>query len=421
MFWLQLSIVGSHSGNGKYSPRGSSGAGHGGTGGRGLENIFIGAFYGSVFHPSSFGSVGGGGLSPGGGVIKITTTALYLDGNIECKGGLDEKENYGGGSGGSIYINTTFFTGEGVIDASGGPGHDFGGGGSGGRIAVYYHSSSFTGRISAYGGNSSHEAGAAGTIYQHNYDKNLRYLWVSNNNRKPLTTVIDFANLPTDNARTWLPSLINNNYHFDELVLSDGSHLVLESSLNFQTVTVGKLRGFTNKDINSEITGYLHVGTQQNVEIRKSDDILPVHVHVYEGGNLGLPSNIEIKKTTFICDGQLKGIKKLTVSDTTMNFGMNSGSIIRGIVSPRRFVFERVTVKAKGKIIFKNVEFGNVLETNEVLIMAKGLIQARNLTVKSDVMVLNETGKFTVDGQGFDQRVASLEGKNIYFLSLTSD
>ena len=365
----------------------------------------IGAFYGSVFYPSSHGSVGGGGVSPGGGVIKITTSELQMDGNIECKGGLYEKGiNHGGGSGGSIYINTTNFRGDGVIDVSGGPGNGDGGGGSGGRIAVYYHFSSFTGQLTAFGGSSLQEAGAAGTIYQKDYRQNLQYLLVTNNNQKPRTSLVNFANPRKGNARTWLPAHTNDTqYTFDEVTLAGGSHLVMAYNEHDQKMVIGKLSDVKNNDF----TSYLHVGQWQTINVRGSGIIFPVNIHVYKDGRLGLPQRTEIKKTTFNCEGHLMGLKELTVSDTTINFGVDSGSIISDEYVARHFVFERVTINAAGVIVFKNAEYGNVLETSKLEVKAKGLIQARILTIRSDNILVDQTARITVDSQAFAQEAAN--------------
>lgn len=403
MSLFQSNVNGLGRGSGEHSTRGSSGAGHGGTGGRGKGDVNVGTFYGNVFHPTSFGSAGGGGRSPGGGIIKITTRELHVDGSIESKGGFNKNDtNHGGGSGGSIYINTTIFAGEGTVDTSGGSGNYNGGGGSGGRIAVYYEYSSFAGQFAAFGGSSSHEAGAAGTVFQKDYRQNLNYLWVSNKNQKSLTSFVHFTNPSKGNALTWLPSLsIDTYYHFHEVTLTGGSHLAVESSRRVTKMVIGKLR-----DVGRGISSYLHTGQWQNISVRETGVIFPVNIHVYKNGTLGLPASIEVRNTVFNCDGRLRGLKKFAVSEATVNFGVNSGLITDDRFSSGRFVFDEVTVKAAGKILFKNAEQGNVLETMRLVVKAKGSIQARMLTVRSGVIVVEETGRIDVDGQGFEQGAA---------------
>ncbi|KAK3724602.1 hypothetical protein QZH41_005193 [Actinostola sp. cb2023] len=133
------------------------GAGHGGRGGRGKAQHSTGSFYGSVIRPMMYGSTGGGGSTPGGGVLYIKTNKLSLDGSIESDGasGLDGS-SVGGGSGGSVLIETNDVDGSGTIRANGGRGGSGGGGGgSGGRIAIYYKRFEYQGTISAIGGESS--------------------------------------------------------------------------------------------------------------------------------------------------------------------------------------------------------------------------------------------------------------------------
>ena len=137
--------------------------------------------------------------------------------------------NSGGGSGGSILINVTTLEGEGAINASGGDGNGNGGGGSGGRIAVYFYNSAFTGTVTAMGGRSSFEAGAAGTIYRVDVKRNLKYLLVSNGNRAPRSSVVtDFIHPVSDSARTWLPLIGDKRtekYAFDEGICIRGPQI----------------------------------------------------------------------------------------------------------------------------------------------------------------------------------------------------
>ena len=61
-----------------------------------------------------------------------------------------------------------------------------GGGGSGGRLAIYYLDNTYNGDIVAYGGSSSFEPGAAGTVYMESkvMMPPYRSLRVDNNGQK---------------------------------------------------------------------------------------------------------------------------------------------------------------------------------------------------------------------------------------------
>lgn len=79
---------------------------------------------------------------------------LQLDGQINAAGASVEDSHYGGGAGGSIWLQLGALTGNGGINAAGGWSGGPGGGGGGGRVAIYSRSfSGFeTNHISVAGG-----------------------------------------------------------------------------------------------------------------------------------------------------------------------------------------------------------------------------------------------------------------------------
>jgi alpha-tubulin suppressor-like RCC1 family protein len=144
-----------------------SGGSYGGLCGAGQSN-HCRARYGNSLAPVSAGSGGGVGVrgtnfnaGDGGGAVKLVITdSLTIDGNINVNGTNAETvsgtqtTSGGGGSGGSIWVDTNTVSGSGYITAIGGDaGRDGvcdaaasrcgGGGGSGGRIAVYYNTNEF--------------------------------------------------------------------------------------------------------------------------------------------------------------------------------------------------------------------------------------------------------------------------------------
>jgi len=145
---------------------GGSYGGLGGTTGGGNVTRTYGSF--AVPFESGAGSGSSFGFS-GGGVVKITSGSLQLDGSILANGagqGLDD----GGGAGGAIRIHTGAISGIGTIAANGGFARRSGGGG---RIAIYYTQDQMGGGLTAHtsasGGagdfNTPGYAGGAGTIF----------------------------------------------------------------------------------------------------------------------------------------------------------------------------------------------------------------------------------------------------------------
>ena len=159
---------------------GSSGGGHGSNGGQGQAQAYAGGAHDSFLYPTGFGRNGGHALFPhragvGGGrlYLRINHT-LTVDGSVTATGGAWRSVGSGGGSGGSIHIETYTIDGNGEIDASGGAGYGgtwapHGGGGGGGRVALYYMYNFYVGDFINHGGagGSNSEPGGAGTVYLH--------------------------------------------------------------------------------------------------------------------------------------------------------------------------------------------------------------------------------------------------------------
>jgi YD repeat-containing protein len=149
----------------------AGGGGHGGVGGTGNfgSGNAGGISYGSVTEPVSLGSAGGNsnecpGGAGGGAIHLMVAGTLTLNGQITANGTNGTCAHAGGGSGGSIYIQTDTLSGSGSMHADGGAGVNVGGGGAGGRIAVYYSTSSATVQYSVLGGTGA-LAGGEGTTY----------------------------------------------------------------------------------------------------------------------------------------------------------------------------------------------------------------------------------------------------------------
>lgn len=119
-------------GRGKTVANVGTGAGHGGDGGR-TSSSDGGLPYGSVYSPRMSGSGGGNGQGTGGsggGVLDWKVSQRFeLNGLLSARGTNASGLNGGGGSGGSILIETTNMTGHGEISVIGGSGTGFGGGG----------------------------------------------------------------------------------------------------------------------------------------------------------------------------------------------------------------------------------------------------------------------------------------------------
>lgn len=155
----------------------SGGAGHAGAGGQGHQGTLTcpgGNPYGDANSPTALGSGSGRVCNscpelgvPGGGAISIQVAGVFTMDGLVSANGASSVGFTGGGSGGSIWIDSGTFLGAGTFTAHGGSAANppnYAGGGSGGRIAIYYTlEHGFTGTIAADGG-TGYAPGAAGSI-----------------------------------------------------------------------------------------------------------------------------------------------------------------------------------------------------------------------------------------------------------------
>ena len=415
--FLQGAVNGTGVGSGALHSSGSSGAGHGGRGGRGNQQPTTGAFYGDVIMPQTFGSTGGGGQTPGGGVFYLTAKSLTVDGSIEVNGqSATSSSSLGGGSGGSILIDVNDVEGSGFILANGGSGgRAGGGGGSGGRISVHSSVYSFSGVCSAFGGDSPIEVGAAGTIVRLNKGNNYRILEVNNQGRSPsVQEISDFTRLSTDSARTWLPLISFNStqvkilnidlplplypgYRFDELKLGGSAHLALEPHPHRH-----QFHEFTKYvgDFAGNSYGYLHTGPREFVSISQADYYIPANFLVYPSGYLKLPSRVMLHRNSLSLKGYLAGISDLTISLCTLNFGSSSAALTRGRFHTRHFKFDSLSVMYAGLLRMNDTKEQYTLESKNVRVLTGGHILASNLALVASTVSVDESGVISLDGQG---------------------
>jgi hypothetical protein len=245
--------------------------------------------YGSLSNPISLGSGGAGGK--GGGVIKIKVeNKLTLDGKIFCNG--ENNSKYGGGSGGSINIETKNFYGEGenaLISSKGGNGNynTGAGGGGGGRIAIYYNKNDFKGKIEAQGGIG---PGGPGTIYLKDKNKTLGNLIIDNKG------LLQWSNIPSAGT-TEIPT--DNIKNFNNINISS-THFILKE-LNAKKIEISNksiLETKNNSLINIDEIKF----SEKSSLLGLPKNILNVNSKIINLSSSHILANIDIKTETLNID-----------------------------------------------------------------------------------------------------------------------
>ena len=306
---------------------GSSGAGYGGSSGKGSGTTLTGQPHGHLFQPYHLGSAGGGGLESGGqggGKIVIeVSNMLMVDGEIRSEGGNARNYSGGGGSGGTILIDTLQFRGMGNITANGGGRYagGVGGGGSGGRIAIYFRQNvTYWGEYQCHGGHSlgNAEPGGPGLVFIYNVQEEHSTLYINNNNLQTPTEVNlirDYTDITQDRFKGWvMPESSDHrlagtesDYSFDELQIFGNAHLALlpepyEGGCNLHF-----------KHMIGDRTGFIHIGPHQIMDLNRPFLDTPFSSYVYDGGYLGLAPDTFLESVFAHIEGTVDHIHNLTL------------------------------------------------------------------------------------------------------------
>ncbi|XP_038052472.1 uncharacterized protein LOC119725183 [Patiria miniata] len=395
---------------------GGSGAGHGGRGGRSSHQRKTGAAFGHVFEPSHLGCKGGGpnGGRGGGKMVLNIAETLKVDGEVSADGESATGYGNGGGSGGSIWINTNHMQGYGRVTVNGGAGHVSGGyqggGGSAGRIAVYFAlNRTFSGSFEAHGGQAGGQGagvGGPGTMFFYHTGYRHRTLIVNNLGKGPKedeNVIIDYHDLSEDESRAWLlPSSGDHDfagdqqYYFEEFQLYGRAHLAIltdppdsNASIYFENMI-------------GDRTGTLHVGNNQSVDLYRPTIDLPFNVHVYVGGHLGLAPITIVHGVTIFLNGALTYVESLTLHHQG-RFWLNKDGHT-GTLPSGQYEFQLVHVQDDGYIhmISDPVQDPGMNFTVVALqVDGGGLVEGTHLYVHAENITIDAGGQFSADGQGY--------------------
>ena len=288
-----------------------TGAGHASPGG-GIYNgsghvVFSGGnYYDSLYRPTERGSAGGQSPSHnggrGGGVIDLKiATSLLVDGKVTTDGS-DGDSTSGGGSGGTIYIQSQDLEGHGLYTSVGGSGVC---GGSGGRIAFWLDTQIyFFGSYQTTGGAGSSQTdlttGGPGSVYIND----TRY------GRPYHQLILD------NNARSWnhyytLDEADITEYYFDEVHLTRNVSLQLKSSdgINRQ-LTITKIFG--------DRTSRLYFRSKQVAHVEELQSVMksPINLWVDEGARVFLSPIVYmlgIGEIAFMWNGEIVGVRHMRI------------------------------------------------------------------------------------------------------------
>ena len=387
-----------------------------------------GPAYGSVYQPVHLGSGGGNGSGVGGrGGGKMywrNGKGLILDGVITLMGERGRGGNAGGGSGGSLLLETLNLTGFGLVDVGGGQGAGAGGGGGGGRIAVHIRfANKFAGRFRSVGGagGGGTPGGAAGSIYVEETNRGPQYADIKYDAERNRTYVVaSHRRLELDNengdaatyrqhARPHLFTQISedtDSYAFDELVLTRhaNARIGYPDARRHVTVRIERFHG--------DRTGLVHVRSGQRLYSEYSEATgrqtrPPCSFLLDAGGELWMPEAVDVLGTRTVLGGRLVGVANLRIGSganvvflsSAQTAAVENGSFVR-ITTPGNFTFASLSVLRNSLAEFSEIAAELSVTAARVVIKHQGELRINRAAVYSGSAIVESGGVLQLDGRG---------------------
>ena len=381
-------------GSGKVGAVEIGGAGHGGEGG-GSKDL-SGSPYNSLYFPEKSGSRGtvkdgtklGG---KGGGRIHLRVgSQLINDGKLSADGEPANSEG-GGGSGGSILVETYDIEGYGEISSAGGQGSGISSGGSGGLITILSQSKNlFEGDYTVNGGKGgtdTHSAGG-GMVYIRDvrYGKEYHTLLLDNQNLPHKNSTIDEKGKPT--------------HYFNEVHITRNAALHMAENNTGQTIIIDKLFG--------DGSGLVHIHRTQTAFIEYDTTtrkalITGMNYIVDAGAELLVPSIVYIYGHGVYLSGQterrskaifgtLTGVSDLIIGfDGVLYFGNESNTAFK---KDDEYLYETGagevqfgTMELRARSQFKFApDTDATVKSAEINVLFEAMVSAEHIVIQAGIL-----------------------------------
>ena len=323
----------------------------------------------------------------------------------------------GGGSGGSVFIKATNFSGHGLVTTEGGYGSGHGHGGAGGRIAAhigFYRE--YSGEYVAYGGygggSSIHEfsSGAGGTVYFTDSNTGI--------NSKEFVNTTDgivyldgFVKLLIDND--------NRNHEIPTVIMSEfGSHVFELDELEAHNHAVLQMYGDSSELIvhkfQGDRTGLMNIQKDQKMHVEYKESttgytVAPVSYKVEKGTEIVLPSTVIVLGTRTEMAGLMTYVHNLTIAEganlvfysTSQTAFRENGSYVH-MTQPGNISMSHLTIQRGSVATLLETEANLVLNIIKLTIRYEGLMQVNKGTIYSDIGVIESLANLTLAFMGYD-------------------
>ena len=330
-------------------------------------------------------------------------------------------------------MNTYRLTGYGSMVSAGGKGSAYSthaaGGGGGGRIALYFHVnhtfSSF--RYLANGGLAGLdrarcpdcEPGGPGTVYLYHKVHQHSTLLIDNNGApSPRDRYVNWKSIENDGCRAWIlpESGVHTmakksfQFHFDELQIKGNGHFaVLPPSASPGFVFTQNMAANQNYNISlhfrymiGDRTGTVHVGKEQEMDLKRKEIDLPFNTYVYNGGHVGLAPKTVVHGVQIHLAGILSHVVNLTLHHGGYMWLKHGGRTTGQNAS--HYSFKVVRIQDASQVNATTdpiVDHGITFYTESLFVEGGGILHGTRLTMYSHNITVDDGGRIAADGLGY--------------------
>ena len=153
--------------------------------------------------------------------------------------------------------------------------------------------------------------------------------------------------------------------------------------------------------------GSIHVGPSQTVTVQQLVFSVPFHFHVYEKGELQLPSSCLLLNTHNSMNGTLSRVQDLNIAGGTLTYNKPPQTLVSVPKTEMRLYFNSLTIKSGAKIRLLG-DWKYVITTGNFTLESLGEIKGSNVTVNATNFQIEEGGHFNLDSQS---KIHSGQGK----------
>jgi hypothetical protein len=187
-----------------------------------------------------------------------------------------------------------------------------------------------------------------------------------------------------------------NEYKFDELQIFGNAHLAV------LTEPVDSHATIYFQNMIGDRTGAIHVGKNQELDLKRDKIDIPFNVHVYPDGLLGLAPDTYVQDINIFLNGTLAHIENLTLYQNGNLWLYQMGKTKD--LDAGSYEFQNIHVKTGGYIhmITDPVdERGILFSTITTHIDGGGLIRGTHITFECENITIDAGGSMNADGLGY--------------------